>query len=46
MKPDSKLFEKEMTLTVEFPYKVTDDIVRKLIKKDNQMSNLLKSLYI
>jgi len=46
MKPDSKLFEKEMTLTVEFPYKVTDDIVRKLIKKDNQMSNLLKSLYM
>ena len=46
MKPDSKLFEKEMTLKVEFPYKVTDDIVSKLIKRDNQMSNLLKSLYV
>ena len=46
MKPDSKLFEKEMTLKVEFPYKVTDDIVSKLIKRNNQMSNLLKSLYV
>jgi len=32
MKPDSKLFEQEMTLKVEFPYTVTSDIVKKLIK--------------
>jgi ATP-dependent Lon protease len=45
MKPESKIFEKEMSLKVEFPFKVTTDIVSKLIKR-NQMSNLLKSMYI
>ena len=45
MKPESKLFEKEMSLKVEFPFTVTNDIVSKLIKRD-QMSNLLKTMYI
>jgi len=45
MKPESKLFEKEMSLKVEFPFTVTKEIVSKLIKRD-QMSNLLKTLYI
>ena len=45
MNPESKLFEKEMSLKVEFPFTVTKEIVSKLIKRD-QMSNLLKTLYI
>jgi len=45
MKPDSTLFEKEMTLKVEFPYTVTPDIVKKLIKKDEK-STALYGLYI
>ena len=45
MKPESKIFEKEMSLKVEFPFTVTNDIVSKLIKRD-QMSNLLKTMYI
>ena len=47
MKPDSKLFEKEMSLKVEFPYTVTNNIISKLIKRDgNDMSNVLKTLYV
>ena len=34
MRPGSNLFEGEMSLQVEFPFKVTKDIVDKLIKKD------------
>lgn len=34
MRPGSNLFEGEMALNVEFPFKVTKDIVDKLIKKD------------
>tara|TARA_B110000037_G_scaffold219170_1_gene283748 strand:- start:736 stop:2901 length:2166 start_codon:yes stop_codon:yes gene_type:complete len=45
MKPDSTLFEKEMTLKVEFPYTVTQDIVKKLIKKDEK-STALYGLYV
>lgn len=33
MKPDTTLFDKEETLKVEFPFNVTEEIVRKLIKK-------------
>jgi ATP-dependent Lon protease len=35
MKPGANLFEGEMTLKVEFPFRVTKDIVDKLIKKDD-----------
>jgi ATP-dependent Lon protease len=45
MKPDSALFEKEMTLKVEFPYTVTTDIVQKLIKKDEKSTSLY-GLYV
>ena len=45
MKPDSSLFEKDMTLKVEFPYTVTTEVVSKMIKRD-ELSNVLKSLYI
>ena len=43
MKPGTNLFEQEMSLKVEFPMKVTNDIVDKLIKKDKDEIN--KSLY-
>ena len=46
MKPDSKLFEQEMTLKVEFPYTVTSDIVKKLIKMDETKSNTIYGLYV
>ena len=47
MKPDSKLFEKEMSLKVEFPYTVTNDIINKIIKKDkNDMSSVFNTLYV
>jgi len=45
MKPDSKLFENESTLKVEFPFTVTSETVRKLIKKD-EANVSLAGLYI
>ena len=36
MKKDSKLFEKETTLEVSFPFTVTIDIAKKLVKKDDK----------
>ena len=45
MKPDSKLFENETTLKVEFPFTVTSETVRKLIKKDEPNMSLA-GLYI
>ena len=49
MKPESNLFEKEMTLKVEFPFTITRDIVRNLIKKNqnNGMSDYMRdTLYV
>jgi hypothetical protein len=34
MKPDTNIFEKEMSIKVEFPMTVTVEIVDKLIKKE------------
>ena len=34
MKPETNLFQDDMTLKVEFPYTVTIDVVNKLIKKE------------
>jgi ATP-dependent Lon protease len=45
MKPDSTLFEKETSLKVEFPFNVTPEIVRKLIKVD-EPNNSLYGLYV
>jgi len=39
MKPESSLFKDEKTLTVEFPFKVTTDIIDKLIKKEGAEEN-------
>ena len=46
MKPGSNLFEGEMALKVEFPFKVTKDIVDKLIKKEEQNMSALYSMYV
>jgi len=46
MKPGSNLFEGEMSLKVEFPFKITKDIVDKLIKKEEQNMSALYSMYV
>jgi len=46
MKPGSNLFEGEMSLTVEFPFKVTKEIVDKLIKKETENTSALWSMYM
>lgn len=46
MKPGANLFEGEMSLKVEFPFKVTKDIVDKLIKKEEQNMSALYSMYV
>ena len=40
MKPDTKLFQDELTLDVQFPFKVTKEVVEKLLKtvKNDNMS--------
>ena len=45
MKPGSNLFEGEMSLQVEFPFKVTKDIVDKLIKKETENQSALWAMY-
>ena len=47
MKPGSNLFEGEMSLTVEFPFHVTKEIVDKLIKREgeDERSALWRNLY-
>jgi ATP-dependent Lon protease len=46
MKPDSNLFEEDMSLKVTFPFTVTKDIVDKLIKYDAQNTPALYSMYV
>jgi ATP-dependent Lon protease len=45
MKPGSNLFEGEMSLTVEFPFNVTKDIVDKLIKREDDSLATWRNLY-
>jgi ATP-dependent Lon protease len=45
MKPESNLFEQDMSLKVEFPFTVTKDIVDKLIKKETENISALYSMY-
>jgi len=40
MKPGTNLFETEMSLDVQFPYTVTNDVILKLLKKDKGMEHL------
>ena len=47
MKPGSTLFEKEMALTVEFPFTVTKDVMNSLIKRDDESRRqLFNTLYV
>ena len=46
MKPGSNLFENEMSLKVEFPFKVTKEIVDKLIKKEQENNSALWNMYV
>jgi len=47
MKPGSNIFEKDMSLKVEFPFTVTKDVVDKLIKRDkDQFSSALHTMYV
>ena len=46
MRPGSNLFENEMSLKVEFPFIVTKEIVDKLIKKEQENSSALWSMYV
>ena len=47
MRPESNLFEEDMSIKVVFPFTVTKDIADKLIKKsDNGMNASLYNLYI
>jgi ATP-dependent Lon protease len=43
MKPNSNIFEEDMSLKVEFPFTVTKDVVDKLIKNDEK--NKMSALY-
>jgi ATP-dependent Lon protease len=46
MRPDTNLFEEDMSLKVQFPFTVTKDMVDKLIKKsENGLSSSLYMLY-
>jgi len=46
MRPGTNLFEEDMSLKVEFPFTITKNIVDKLIKKDNTVSQALFSMYV
>jgi ATP-dependent Lon protease len=46
MRPGSNLFEEDMALKVEFPFKVTKDIVDKLIKNNKENISALHNLYV
>jgi ATP-dependent Lon protease len=47
MKPGSNIFEKDMSLKVEFPFTVTKDVVDKLIKRDKDLfSSALYTMYV
>jgi hypothetical protein len=47
MKPGSNLFEKEMAIKVEFPFRVTKDVVDKLIKNDKRNDDMaLRGMYV
>ena len=46
MKPGTNLFEESMTLKVEFPFKVTTDIVDKLITKEKEDNTSFRGMYV
>jgi ATP-dependent Lon protease len=46
IKPDTPLFEKEMSLKVTFPFSVTNEVVDKLVKQANDDKRVNLSLYL
>ena len=46
MKPDTNLFESEMSLKVEFPFHVTKEVADKLIKMDKTINMSHHMLYV
>ena len=46
MKPESNLFEEDMSIKVTFPFTVTKDVVDKLIKKNKDDNYSFRSLYV
>jgi ATP-dependent Lon protease len=46
MKPGTNLIEESMTLKVEFPFKVTTDIVDKLITKEKEDNISFRGMYV
>ena len=46
IKPDTPLFEKEMSLKVTFPFAVTDEVVDKLVKQATEDKRVNLSLYL
>jgi hypothetical protein len=46
MRPDTNLFEEDMSIKVTFPFTVTKDIVDKLIKKADNFNPALHYLYL
>ncbi len=45
MKPDANLFEKDLTLKVEFPFQVTQQVVDKLIKTETENNRAWQHMY-
>jgi ATP-dependent Lon protease len=46
MRPDSNLFEQDMSIKVSFPFTVTKDVVDKLIKKLDGINPSISHLYV
>lgn len=46
MKPDTNLFQDEMSLKVTFPFTVSVEVVRKLIKQDKPFNMSLAAMYL
>ena len=46
MKPGSNLFEKDMSLKVEFPFTVTKEFVDTLVKKNEKGVVTFNSMYM
>ena len=46
MKPDSKLFDGEATIKVEYPFTITPEIVKKLIKKGDEKMKIPFGMYV
>ena len=46
IKPDTPLFEKEMSLKVTFPFQISNDVVDKLVKQASEEKRMNLSLYL